>query len=148
MALEATIPLNTENQLNIQRERTDIFVYNNRYENGTHTDVSGSAKTLAAGTLMGRISASGLLTPLASGATDGSQFPVGILTQDIAVAASATVSITIGVSGDVDENKLVFDGSDDLNTVVTGRRLRDRIAADTVGIKLVGGIEMTSQDNQ
>ena len=97
---------------------------------------------------MGRISASGLLVPLASGASDGSNIPVGILASNYTVAAGATHEVAFCVSGDVVKNMLSFDGSDNLDTVISGRRLGDRIAADTVGIRLIDSDELTEFDNE
>lgn len=150
--MSQTIPVNTNNQAFVNTDTTKIFVFNNRYtdvayegENSTYDDV-----TIPAGTLMGKISASQLAVPLASGASDGSQYPVGILAEDITIAAGDTVEkdISICVAGDVEESKIVLDGSDTLDTVISGRSIRDRIGADTVGIKLVAAVQMTSFDNQ
>lgn len=129
-------------------DTSKTFVWNPRtttgmYENSTYDDV-----TLAAGTVMGRIASTGLLTPLTSGASNGSQFPVGILLEETLIEGGDEKELTIVVAGDVDESKLVFQGSDDLDTVVSSRTLRDRIGADTVGIKLVGGDQLTGYDNQ
>lgn len=124
------------------------FVWNPRTEVGTYDNSTYDDVTLEKGTLMGRISASGLLVPLNSGASNGSQFPVGILLEDTTIEASSEAELTIVVAGDVVETQIVFQGSDTLNTVVSGRRLRDRIGADTVGIKLVGGTDLTGTDNQ
>jgi hypothetical protein len=51
------------------------------------------------------------------------------------------------VAGDVAQEKLIFQGSDTLATVVSSRTLNDRIGADTVGVKLVSGTELTEYDN-
>ena len=119
-----------------------------RTATGNYTNSGYDDDVLAEGTVMGRISATGLLTPLTSGASDGSQFPVGILLTDYTVEGGDTIELTIAVAGDVDENKIVLQGSDTLDTVISGRRIRDRIGSDTVGIKLVGGTQLTGFDNQ
>lgn len=129
-------------------DTTKTFVWNPRtttgtYENSTYDDV-----TLLQGTLMGRVASTGMLVPLTSGASNGSQFPVGILLADTVIEGSSEKQITIAVSGDVDESKIILEGSDTLNTVISGRTIRDRIGSDTVGIKLVGGDQLTGFDNQ
>ena len=129
-------------------DRSKTFVWNARTETGNNTNSTYDDVTILKATLMGRISASGLLIPLKSGASDGSQFPVGVLLADTIVEAGATDVITIVVAGDVVADKIVFDGSDTLETVVSGRRLMDRIGSDTVGIKLVGDDQLTGYDNQ
>lgn len=143
-----SIVLNTGQQMTINTDLSKIFVWNNRYESGTYNNATYDTVELAAGTVMGRVAATGNLKPLASGASDGSQYPVGILADDYAVEEGEDQEVAICVAGDVDQNKLVFDGSDTLTTEISGRQLRDRIAADTVGIKLVGGEPMTAYDNQ
>ena len=49
--------------------------------------------TIARGTVLGQITTSGLMTPYASGALDGSQVPAGINTYDIVVDANSNVVI-------------------------------------------------------
>ena len=85
---------------------------------------------------------------MVSGAGDGSQIPVGVLTQTITVEAGETASIYVCTGGEVAEEKVILDTGDTLETVIDGRQLRDRIASDTVGIVLVAGTEMTQVDNQ
>lgn len=136
------------NPLITNYDRSNTFVWNIRTEVGNYTNSTYDDVTLAKGTLMGRIAATNLLTPLTSGASDGSQFPVGIILADTVIEAGDTAEITICVAGDVVADKIVFQGSDDLDTVVSNRTLRDRIGADTVGIKLVGDNQLTGYDNQ
>lgn len=143
-----SIVLNTGQQAIVNFDVSKIFVWNNRYEKADYTNSGYDDVVLAAGTLMGRVSATQEIIPLASGASDGSQYPVGVLAQDITVEGGATVSLYICVAGDVVEDKVILDGSDTLSTVISGRSIRDRIAADTVGIKLVPSTELTGYDNQ
>lgn len=125
-----------------------IFIWGNRYSKGSYTNSTYDPITLTAGTLMGRVSATQKIKPLASGASDGSQYPVGILAQDVTVEEGETQELAFCYDGDVAEELLTLDGSDTLSTVISGRSIRDRIAADTVGIRLVSGTEMTGYDNQ
>ena len=144
-----TIVLNTGQQAIIHTDTGKIFVGGNRYEKGdfNNSDLYDPV-TLQAGTLLGRISATGYLVPLESGASDGSQYPVGVLADDYTVDEGEDQEIYFCVAGDVVADKVIFQGSDDLDTVVDGRQLRDRIGADTVGIKLITqNIEMSAEDN-
>lgn len=144
-----SIALNTGQQAIIHTDLSRIFVRENRYEYGNYVNNSSyDPITLLAGTVMGRISASGILVPLQSNASDGSQFPVGILSKDIVVDGSDTVEAPICVAGDVVKEKVLFvKPGDAMETVVSSRRLSDRLAADTVGIKLVSSTEMSGEDN-
>lgn len=145
-----SIALNTGQQAIIHTDLSRIFVRENRYEYGNYVNNSTyNPITLLAGTLMGRISASGILVPLKSDAGDGSQFPVGILAKDMIIDSGANDEAPICVAGDVVKDKVIFTKiGDAMETVVSSRRLSDRIAADTVGIKLVSNTEMSAYDNQ
>jgi len=104
--------------------------------------------TLLAGTVMGRVATTQVLVPCESTASDGSQFPVGILGQDLVIDAGDTVKALVFVSGRVAEEKVdFFLPTDNLNTVVSSRSYRDRIGADTVGIKLVKTAQNSYEDN-
>lgn len=139
----------TGNYLHTNYDVSKIFVWNNRYENGTFLNAGGAAASFAPGTVLGRIATSGKIVPLTSAATDGSQIPVGILlTEIVSLAAAGEKTINFCIAGDVVESKLIFDGSDTVETIVDDRRLKDRIAADTMGIKLVDSFELTGFDNQ
>lgn len=129
-------------------DNAKIFIWDNRYEQGTYTNTTGDEVTLAKGTLMGRIAASQKLVPLVASASDGSQYPVGILADDYVVDYGESVNITICIGGDVAEELVILTSPDTLNTLVSSRSLRDRIAGDTLGIKLVSGEQMTAYDNQ
>lgn len=144
------IVLNTGQQAIVNYDVSKIFVFGNRYENDQYINNSGyDPITLLAGTVMGRIASSGVLVPLKSDASDGSQYPIGVLAQDLIIDSGATVTAAICVSGDVAQDKVIFvKPGDGLETTVSSRRLKDRLAADTVGIKLVPSSEMTAFDNQ
>lgn len=148
---ELTEQLNNGQQANFKRDTAKIFLWNNRYQKEEYTNGTGAEVTLKAGTLMGRVHASGEIVPLTSTpavGSEGSQFPVGILNQDVTVANGVTVDVYICVAGDVAEEKVILSGTDTLETVIADRRLRDRIAADTHGIKLVVSDELTAFDNE
>ena len=142
------VVLNNGQQAIINTNTAKIFVWNNRYISAEYTNSTYDAVTIPAGTLMGRVHATGEVIPLASGASDGSQFPLGVLASDYTVDAGDTVSVSLCVEGDVVEAYVVLDGSDTMDTVISARTIRDRIGADTVGIKLVGETELTGYDNQ
>jgi hypothetical protein len=143
-----TIVLNNGQQAIINFDLAKMFVWNNRYEKADYTNSTYDPVTLAAGTVMGRIAATQEIVPLDPEAVDGSQFPVGILAQDITVDEGETVSLYICVAGDVVENGLTLPEGSTMNTVISSRSIRDRIASDTVGIKLVPSTDLTGYDNE
>jgi hypothetical protein len=125
-----------------------MFIFGNRYTKGTYTNDTGDDVVLDEGTLMGRISATQKLVPHDSDASDGSQYPVGILKGSYSVADGDDTEVAICVEGDVAEELVILAYGDTMDTVISDRSIRDRIAADTVGIKLVAGTELTGYDNQ
>lgn len=144
----ATTAENTTNKLVTNYDSSKIFLRDNRFQEGTYTagiyDI-----TLEAGTVMGRITASGKVTPFESDASDGSQYPFAVLAETVDIAEGDDAILSLCVAGDVDEGMLVFvkDG-DDLDTVVDGKIVRDRIGSDSVAIMLKAATENTSYDNQ
>jgi len=140
--------LNTDNQSFTNYNTEKIFIRDNETRRGeNYTNPVASETVLAAGTIMGRVTASGKLLPLASGAVDGSNIPVGVLSTEYTVPASANDLLTICISGHVDADGLVFDGADTLDTMIDGRTLRDRLNADTLGIKVIEGTQLSNFDN-
>lgn len=141
-----SIVLNTGKQLTVNTDTSKIFLWENRYSSGIYNNSSYGTTTLVAGTLMGRVTASGKVVPLNSVATDGSQFPVGILADDfILVDEGADVSVPFCIYGDVNAANVIFFGGDTFDTVVDGRLLRDLI--HVAGIRLIDSTEMTAYDN-
>jgi hypothetical protein len=139
--------LNNGQQAIYNFDTTKIFVRENRYQSGSITNGGLVDLVIPAGTLLGRVGASQLMKVLASGSTDGSQFPVGISAQDLTIAPAATAAITFCIGGDVVESKIILDGSDTLATLIDDRSIRDRVAGDTLGIKLVPSDQLTAFDN-
>lgn len=142
--------VNTGQQITTDYDLSKIFIWNNRYENDSYVNNSNyNPLTIYAGTVMGRVSSTGVVVPSLASAVDGSQFPIGVLAQDvIALGAGQTQRCSICVAGDIESSKLIFLYGDTLETVVSGRRYRDRIQSDSVGIKLIfGTTEMTDYDN-
>lgn len=142
------IVLNNGQQMIINQDTKKIFVLNNRYRNDGYVNNSSyDPITIPAGTLMGRIHATGRLAPVNCAASDGTQFVVGVLAQDLIIAAGGTSLASVCDQGDVDESMIIFfTPSQGLETVVASRRMRDWIEAQ--GIKLVSATEMTGVDNQ
>lgn len=136
----------TANQITTDYDLSKIFLLNNRYENDTYLSNSGYATlTLLAGSVMGRIAATNQLTYCQSGALDGSQFPIGVLAQDVTLLAGQTQQVAICIFGDVASAKLIFVGGDNLNTVISGRTMKDHLQGYGVLVRV--GTEMTDYDN-
>ena len=144
---EATEVLKTRNQLTTDFDLAKIFIWDNRFEQENLKNTSGGEKTFKAGTLLGRVSATLELDTVKSGAADGSETPFGILAEDITLADNEVKKINVGISGEVAIEKVILDGADTLDTLIDGRPIRDKINADTMGIKLTKTDELTGFDN-
>lgn len=142
-----TVALNSSNMAIIHTDLSKIFLKDNRYQKGNDLNNSGyDPLELVAGTLMGRVAATGNLTYCNAAASDGSQFPVGILAEDVSLDAGETKSVTIVDFGDVASDKVVFVVTGQgLETALSSRRMKDHIQAQ--GIKLITVTEMTQDDN-
>jgi len=141
--------LNTGNQATTNYDVSKIFIFGNQFQKESYNNDGYDPVDLAAGTVMGRVTATGKVVPLQSDASDGSQLPVGILNENHTVNEGDTVDVAVCIAGSVAEEKVILvKVGDTLNTVIDGRRIRDRIAGDTMGIKLVVTDELTGFDNQ
>ena len=124
-----------------------IFVLNNRYATADYTNPTSDDIELPIGTVMGRVSATNKIIPCKSTASDGSQYPIGILADTYGVDYVETAELTFCTMGDVVQNKIVFNnGTDTVATAVSGKTMKDMLQA--AGINLVGGDQLTGYDNQ
>lgn len=139
--------LNTGSQAFTNYDTSKIFIWENRFQTESYNNSTYDDVTLEAGTVMGRVASTGKIVPFQSNASNGSQYPIGVLNQKWIVEEGDTVSLSICVGGDVASDKLVFtrDG-DGLTTSVGSEQVRDLIRK--VGIKLVSVDELTGFDNQ
>lgn len=140
-------PLNTGQQMTTNYDLKKIFLWNNRYDGEQYVNNSNyNPVTILAGTVMGRVPLTRNLVPLDASQTDGSQYPVGILAQDILLAGGQTKQCSICVRGDVNRAAIIFWTGNTFNTIVEKRTLFDWI--QNLGIKIVPVTEMTGTDNQ
>jgi len=135
-------------QLQVNTNLAKLFPFEKEFQKYTYVNSSYSDVTLQAGTLMGVIANAGLIKPLFSGNSDGSQYPVGILGQDYVVPAGATVVVYVMVKGFVRKDMVIFSGGDSYETQVSGRRLFERIGCDTVGVFIQSTESATNYENQ
>lgn len=147
---EITEEFNNGQSAQFNRDVAKIFLGRNTYDHGIITNNSYSNLVIPAGQLVGRHNSqpNGAIAIMKSGNSDGSQFPCGIAREDHVIEPGDYKDIYFCTGGDVAEEEIIFNGSDDMNTIVSGRTYRDRIAADTVGIKIVRAAdELTGYDN-
>lgn len=137
------------NQYTVDTERAAIFLGDNDsikdsyINNSTYDPI-----TLAIGTVMGRVGTTGVLVPFTSDASDGSQYVVGILQNEITLEDGESAMGSVVVSGKVAADKLIFvKPGDSLDKVVSSQRVRDKIMRETMGILLVSSDELSGYDN-
>mgnify|MGYP003600088106 FL=1 len=113
----------------------DSLKYNNiivgksipiKYRAGTVT-----GENLVAGTVLGKITASGKLKKVDSTASDGSQKIYGILLEDID-ASTADKIASIGLTGEYNKQAMVFGGTDTTATHEADARLLQIYFEDTI----------------
>lgn len=145
MGMNVTQRNSTRNQSTADFEQKKIFLFDNRFSNGTVKNLASPAadQTLKAGQLLFR-DASGFLSivPDANYAN-----LVGILALDgeVVLATTLTLDITYCNSGTVDGGSLVFNGSDVLTTIKNGLTIKDHL--ERIGIHVEVSTEMTNFDN-
>ncbi len=135
------------NQANFKYDFSKIFIRNNIYRT-INIAASGADLELEAGMVIGTIGATGKGAIMKSGSGDGSQFPTGVCAENITIEDGDNKDINICIGGEIAEEKLIFDGSDDLDTDVSDRNYRDRIASDTAGIILRATDDLAAYDNE
>lgn len=143
----ATNAFSGSNQRFTDFDTSFIFLRNNKFETGDFSNPTGAAVTIEAGTVLGRIHATGKIVAMASGLTNGAELPIGVLAQTVTVPATDESKVTYCIAGEVAQEKIILDGTDTLETVVANRRYIDRIPGDTAGIILIEGTELTAADN-
>lgn len=139
----------TDSQATWDYLRNSLLIFNNTTINKPYINVSGAIEAAGIGQLVGVIAASGKYTICKSAATDGSQIPRGVLTDaivDLAIAGEIT-GVTIVNFGKINVNSLVFDGTDDLDTLVGGVRMEDLLIANSKGLELVDVQDDSRYDN-
>lgn len=142
-----TITIVNQNQAVITTDVKKLFVFDNFYRVISFANTTGAEQVLVEGTVIGMIGATNVGEISKSAAIDGSQFPVGVLSQPATLAIAETRNLNICIQGHVAEDLLIFDGADDLDTDVDDKTYRDRLASDTVGIIARSADELTELDN-
>lgn len=105
------------------------------------TLLAAGAVTYAAGTLLGRITASGKLTHYASGNVDGSEVPVAVLLDEEVIAGAGDTPFRPLISGQVRRGDLVAHGVGAI-TIAEADQLRD------YGIVSLSTTQLAELDNQ
>ena len=103
--------------------------------------VFGGAATWPAGSVLGKVTASGKYARFAPGAADGSEVPIAVLSQDVEAAGAGDVAIRPLIAGRVRAGDLV-NNVDAALTAVQIDQLRD------YSIIALGTTQLAELDNQ
>lgn len=136
---------NTGVQAIINTDLSRIFLWENRYASANFNNELYDPLVMKAGKLLGRVAATQTLALCDTDSTDGSQYPIGILAEDVTIEDGETKQVAYCIYGDVAEDKIILNGNDTLSSVVGGQSLRDRIAM--MGVRIIPSTEMTAFDN-
>jgi hypothetical protein len=141
------VVFNNGQQLQVQTSLAKLFPFDKKLKQYAYTNSTYDPIDLPAGTVMGVIAATGYVVPMTSGATDGSQFPMGILAEDYTIDEGQSINMAVMVQGQVRQDMLILQGSDTLSTVVSSRRIFERIGSDSCGILIISATNCTAFDN-
>lgn len=140
--------LNSGNQATTNYDLSKIFIWNNRYHKGQYTNIVYDPEILLPGQLIGRVATTNKLVKCFSTSTDGSQYPIGVVADNYTIEEGATKEISICTAGDIVKDKIIYEGSDGPQTVVSGRTQTIADLLQAAGLNLVDNNEMTDYDNQ
>jgi hypothetical protein len=93
-----------------------VFLFDPTYR--TETFTFSGAGTLAAGTILGRVTASGKLVACDLAAVNGSQVPVAIVDYDVVATGAGDKTIRAGIAGKFRAEKGLFANADPVTAAV------------------------------
>jgi hypothetical protein len=143
-----TIVKNNGQQMQVQTNLAKLFPYKKEIRQYQYTNSEYDNEDMEAGTVMGVIAATGKVVACKSDASDGSQYPIGVLSEDYSVEYGDTINVGIAIfDSEVRQDMLIFkkDG-DDLDTVVSSRRFFEWLLL--AGILPVSTTNCTNFDNE
>jgi hypothetical protein len=98
---------------------TRCFLQNNEFAPRTYKNLTGALASVPKFTMLGVVTATGMVVPCVSTATDGSQFPRFISNKDIVDAAiNAEISISVCNTGLINRNAVKFASTEGWNTQI------------------------------
>lgn len=137
-------------QVIINTDVSKIFLgHTNRYSkeyflnNGSYDPL-----TLYAGTAMARLANNNGIVPFNAAASDGSQFFIGLLAEDIVVESGEDINPTICIQGDFAKEKIIFAAPATAYTTNIANQGKVIDIIRRQGLNPIEGTEMTQYDNQ
>lgn len=121
MATNISIRTQTENHLVFDYTKEKLLPGEYETDRRDYANISGALETVAIGTVMGIVTATGKMVPFDSTAVDGSENPEFILLSELTdIAIAGTVDgVLVVVGGEIDASLVKFqNGTDTLATTV------------------------------
>lgn len=152
------ITSNQSNALFVNTDTSKTFIVIKATERESYiNNTTYNPITLYAGTVLGRVQASGIIVPWRNDVTDGSQYPIGILGADMQIEAGDTVAALMVTECRMAAEKVIAyqlsnqSISTTLQLAITSwhgsgtTRLKD--ALESIGIHLETTTQMSFPDN-
>ncbi len=152
------ITSNQSNALFVNTDTSKTFIVIKATERESYINNSTyNPITLYAGTVLGRIQASGIIVPWRNDVTDGSQFPIGVLGSDMQIDSGDTVAALLVTEARMAAEKVIAyqlsnqSVSTTLQLAITSwhgagtTKLKD--ALESIGIHLETTTQMSFPDN-
>lgn len=132
---------NLGHHVQVTTDSSNLLLWDHEIEPNTYTNGTGSTVVLVKGTVVGMVNITGEVAILDNGASDGTQYVYGILSNEYSVLAGATITVGVAINGNFDPSKLVFVNSETINTIIAGRRYREWF--QDRGLQPVSATELT-----
>ena len=137
--------VNAENQMFTDYDVSQLLLGNNSFVSGTFA-AYGTDMVIDPGTVVARLTTTGEFVPLDTSATDGTQYPVGLLIKQLTVADGGKADTQIVNKGKINENLIRFwNSGQGLDTIVDNRSIFDWL--NDIGFEIEGSDELTKVDN-
>lgn len=154
MGISVTLRDNTQNQATYDYLISKLLLGEYTTRRIDYANISGALESVAVGTIMGRVDATGKLVPCVSSANDGSQEPVAIMLEpltDVAIAGTVD-NVLVCDGGDINIASLTFDGTDTLDTIVTNtggvkKSIQDFLIQNGNGFQFLNVNDSSEYDN-
>lgn len=115
----------TRNQSSLDFERQNLFTFGNRYAEATLENNTGAEMVATAGFLVVRGAAANEIRPAIAGATLANVIGILNVNGEITLANDEKINANYCLSGDINEELLTLPDTVTLDTVVSGKSVRD-----------------------
>lgn len=145
MGVDITQRNASRNQSTADFQRNNVFLYGNRYTETTFRNNSGATMTAKAGILVIRHTDAAEVVPAVSGSTLANVVGFLNVVGENEMTDGATMTANLCLSGDIDSSLITLPTGVTLDTIVSGKALKDILTA--LGFVLHNVVEGSNLDN-